>query len=38
MRNVDGLDQKYYYAYKSNYDTDGKLHEAKKKKLGHKQF
>ena len=31
MKNVDGL-------YESNYDTDGELNEAKKKKFDHKQL
>ena len=38
MRNVDGLDQKYYNAYKSNYDTDGELHEAKNKRSATNSF
>ena len=30
--------QKYYNAYKSDYDTDDELNEAKKKKFDYKQF
>ena len=30
MKNVDELFKKYYNAYKSDYDTDGELKEAKK--------
>ena len=29
MKNVDELYKKYYNAYKSNYNTDGELNEAK---------
>ena len=38
MKNVDELYLKYYNAYKSYYDTDGELNEAKKKHVNHKQF
>ena len=30
MRNVNELYEKYYNAYKSHYDTDDELNEAKK--------
>ena len=30
MKNVDELYKKYYNAYKSDYDTDDELNEAKK--------
>ena len=33
IRNADGLYEKCYNAYKSNYDTDGELNEAKRKSL-----
>ena len=38
MKNVDELYKEYYNAYKSDYDTDDELKEAKKKKFDHKQF
>ena len=38
MKNVDELYKKYYDAYKSNYETDDELNEAKKKKFDYKQF
>ena len=31
MKNVDELYEKYYNAYKNDYDTDNELNEAKKK-------
>ena len=37
MRNVDELYEKYYNAYKNNYDAD-ELSKAKKKKFDYKQF
>ena len=38
MENDDELYAKYYSAYKSGYDTDDELNEAKKKKFDHNQF
>ena len=38
MENDDELYAKYYSAYKSGYDTDYELNEAKKKKFDHNQF
>ena len=38
MNNVDQLYEKYYDAYKNDYDTDAELNEAKKKKFDYKQF
>ena len=38
MKNVDRLYEKYYNAYKSDYDTVDELNEAKKKKFDYKQF
>ena len=38
MKNVDELYKKYYNAYKSDYETDGELNEAKKKKFDDNQF
>ena len=38
MKNVDELYKKYYDAYKSDYETDVELNEAKKKKFDYKQF
>ena len=38
MKNVDELYEKYYNAYKSDYDTDDELNGAKQKKFGYKQF
>ena len=38
MKNVDELYKKYYDAYKSDYETDDELNEAKKKKFDYKQF
>ena len=38
MKNVDELYKNYYNAYKSDYDTDDKLKEDKKKKFDYKQF
>ena len=38
MRNIDELYQKYYNAYKSDYDTDDELKKDKKKKFDYKQF
>ena len=38
MKNGGELQRKYYNAYKSDYDTDHELNEAKKKKFDYKQF
>ena len=38
MKNVDELYEKYYNAYKSDFDTDDKLKKDKKKKFDYKQF
>ena len=38
MKNVDELYEKYYNAYKNNYDDDDELSEAKKKKCDYKKF
>ena len=38
MKNVDELYKNYYNAYKSDFDTDDKLAENKKKKFNYKQF
>ena len=38
MKNVNELYKKYYNNYKSGYDTDDELNEAKKKKFDHNQF
>ena len=37
MNNIDDLYEKYYNAYKNDYDADD-LSEAKKKKCDYKQF
>ena len=37
MKNVNELYKKYYNNYKSGYDTDDELNEAKKKKFDHNQ-
>ena len=37
MKNVDELYGKYYNAYKNDYDNDGVLNKAKKKKIDYKQ-
>ena len=37
-KNIEQLYKKYYDAYKGDYDTDGELNEAKKKKFDHKLF
>ena len=37
MNNIDDLYEKYYNAYKNDYDAD-ELSEAKKKKFDYKQF
>ena len=37
MKNVDELYEKYYNAYKNDYDAD-ELKEAKKRKFGYRQF
>ena len=37
MKNVDELYEKYYNAYKNDYDAD-ELTEAKRKKIDYKQF
>ena len=38
MKNVGELYKKYYNTYKSDYDTDNELNEAKKEKFDHNQF
>ena len=38
MKNVDELYEKYYSAYKNEYDNDDELSEGKKKKIDYKQF
>ena len=38
MKNVDELCKKYYNAYESDYGTDDKLNETKKKMFDYKQF
>ena len=38
MKNVEELYGKYYNAYKSDYDSEDELNEAKKKTLNYKQF
>ena len=38
MKNVDELYKKYYNSYKSNFDNDDQLSEAKNKKINYKQF
>ena len=38
MKKVDNLYRKYYNAYKSDYNTDDKLNEDKKKTYDYKQF
>ena len=38
MKNVDELYEKYYNAYKSDYDTDDELKEDKKKKFDYRRF
>ena len=38
MKNVDQLYEKYYNAYKNDYDADDELSEAKKKKFDYKLF
>ena len=38
MENIDELYEKYYDAYKNDYDTDDELNETKKKKFDYKQF
>ena len=38
MKNVDELCERYYSAYKSDYDTDGELNETEREKFDHKQF
>ena len=38
MKNSDKLYEKYYNAYKNDYDADDELSEAKKKKCDYKQF
>ena len=38
MKNVDELYEKYYNAYKNDYDTDNELNEAKKKEFDYRQF
>ena len=38
MKNVDELYEKYYNAYKNDFDNDDELSEAKKKKFDYKQF
>ena len=38
MKNVDELYEKYYTAYKNDYDNDDELSEAKKEKVDYKKF
>ena len=38
MKNFNEFYEKYYNAYKNNYDADNELSEAKKKKIDYKQF
>ena len=38
MKNVYWLYEKYYNAYKNDYDNDDELSEAKNKKIDYKQF
>ena len=38
MKNVGELYEKYYNAYKNDYDNDDELSEVKKKKIDYKQF
>ena len=38
MKNVDNLYEKYYNAFKSDYDTTDELTRIKKEKYGYKQF
>ena len=38
MKNVDNLYEKYYDAFKSDYDTTDELTRNKKEKYGYKQF
>ena len=38
MKNLEEVYEKYYDAYKNNYDTDDELNAAKKKKFEYKQF
>ena len=38
MKNVGELCERYYSAYKSDYDTDGELNETEREKCDHKQF
>ena len=38
MKNVDELYEKYYDAYKNDYDNDDQLSEGKKKKIDFKRF
>ena len=38
MKNVEELYGKYYNAYKSDYDSEDELNEAKKKTFNYKQF
>ena len=38
MKNVNELYKNYYNAYKSDYNTDDKLKEDKKKKFDYKRF
>ena len=38
MENVYWLYEKYYNAYKNDYDNDDELSEAKNKKIDYKQF
>ena len=38
MKNVDELYEKYYSAYKNDYDNDDQLSEGKKEKLDYEQF
>ena len=38
MKNVDELCEKYFNAYKSDYDTDDELNKDEKEKFDHKQL
>ena len=38
MKNVGELCERYYSAYKSDYDTDGELNETERENCDHKQF
>ena len=38
MKNADEFSEKYYNAYKNDYDNNNELNGAKKKKVGYKKF